>query len=77
MKQASTGSSAQEEDSRLLNHRDCQSYHCFYMIFGGDARIFCCFSFGSCLVVGKSNLNIVKESYHFPTVHEINIFIIF
>lgn len=33
--------------------------------------------FGFCLVVGKSNLNIVKGSYRFPTVHEINISIIF
>lgn len=46
------------------------------MNFGGDTRIFSYF-FGSCLVVGKSNLKIVKGSYHFPTVPEINIFNIF
>lgn len=46
----------------MLRHRDCQSYHCFYMIFGGDARVFGYFFFGSCLVVGRSNLNLVKGS---------------
>ena len=33
--------------------------------------------FGCCSVAGRGNLNVVKGNYCFPTVHEINIPIIF